>query len=135
MRIMKNYFGGDGLRVVEKDAQGHASRTWPIDFLVYGALAEIFGRETGFNKGMGGSMHAFFPPFGIMPNNAIVGGSGDISVGAALFKQVNHKPGIVICQHRRRLAGLRPGLGRPSASPRWTSSSSSGTKPTAAACP
>ena len=32
-----------------------------------------------------------------MPNNAIVGGSGDISVGAALFKHVNHKPGIVIC--------------------------------------
>ena len=67
-----------------------------IDFLVYGALAEIFGREAGFNKGMGGSMHAFFPPFGIYPNNAIVGGSGDISVGAALFKHVNQKPGIVI---------------------------------------
>ena len=41
-------------------------------------------------------MHAFFPPFGVMPNNAIVGGSGDIAVGAALFKKVNHKPGIVI---------------------------------------
>ena len=65
-------------------------------FVLYGTLAEIFGREYGFNKGMGGSMHAFFPPFGVMPNNAIVGGSGDISVGAALFKRINRRPGIVI---------------------------------------
>ncbi len=52
--------------------------------------------RAGFNKGMGGSMHAFFPPFGIMPNNAIVGGSADIATGSALFKRVNRKPGIVI---------------------------------------
>jgi len=96
MDIMKNYFGGDCLRVVEKDASGSV-KDLAIDFLIYGALAEIFGREAGFNKGMGGSMHAFFPPFGIYPNNAIVGGSGDISVGAALFKHINRKPGIVIC--------------------------------------
>jgi 2-oxoisovalerate dehydrogenase E1 component len=41
-------------------------------------------------------MHAFFPPFGVYPNNAIVGGSGDIAVGAALFKKANNKPGIVV---------------------------------------
>jgi 2-oxoisovalerate dehydrogenase E1 component len=41
-------------------------------------------------------MHAFFTPFGVMPNNAIVGGSADIATGAALFKRVNKKPGIVI---------------------------------------
>jgi 2-oxoisovalerate dehydrogenase E1 component len=41
-------------------------------------------------------MHAFFTPFGIYPNNAIVGGSGDIAVGAALYKKVNQKPGIVV---------------------------------------
>ena len=66
------------------------------DFLLYGALAEIFGRENGFNRGLGGSMHAFFPPFGILPNNAIVGGSADIATGAALFKKVNRKNGLVI---------------------------------------
>ena len=33
-------------------------------FLLSGVLAEIFMRELGFNKGMGGSMHAFFTPFG-----------------------------------------------------------------------
>ncbi|NMC54270.1 MAG: dehydrogenase, partial [Chloroflexi bacterium] len=67
-----------------------------ITYLLYGALAEIFGRETGFNKGMGGSMHTFFPPFGVMPNNAIVGGSADIATGAALYKRANRKPGVVI---------------------------------------
>jgi 2-oxoisovalerate dehydrogenase E1 component len=41
-------------------------------------------------------MHAFFAPFGSMPNNAIVGGSADVAVGAALYKRVNRKPGIVI---------------------------------------
>jgi len=41
-------------------------------------------------------MHAFFTPFGVYPNNAIVGGSGDIAVGAALFKKVNRKPGLVV---------------------------------------
>jgi len=37
-------------------------------------------------------MHAFFLPFGSMPNNAIVGGSADIALGSALFKRINKKP-------------------------------------------
>jgi 2-oxoisovalerate dehydrogenase E1 component len=41
-------------------------------------------------------MHAFFPPFGVMPNNAIVGGSAPIAAGAALYKRINRRPGIVI---------------------------------------
>jgi 2-oxoisovalerate dehydrogenase E1 component len=93
--IMSGYFGGQCLGVVEDGAAGTV-RDLAIDFLLYGALAEIFGREAGFNKGMGGSMHVFFPPFGIYPNNAIVGGSGDIAVGAALFKKVNRRSGLVI---------------------------------------
>mgnify|MGYP000117907362 CR=1 FL=1 len=107
MKIMEDYFNGMCLRVVEKAFSGSV-KDLAIDYLLYGALAEIFGRETGFNKGMGGSMHAFFPPFGIYPNNAIVGGSGDISVGAALFKKVNHKPGIVICNIGDAAAGCGP---------------------------
>ena len=79
-----------------------------IDFLIYGALAEIFAKDYGFNRGLGGSMHAFFPPFGIMPNNAIVGGSGDISVGAALFKHINKRPGIVIANIGDASAGCGP---------------------------
>ena len=94
--IMETYFGGSALKVVEKGFHGDI-RDLSIRFLVYGALAEIFARENGFNKGLGGSMHAFFTPFGIYPNNAIVGGSGDIAVGAALFKKINRKKGIVVC--------------------------------------
>ena len=93
--IMETYLDGAPLRVVEKFE--HASvRDLAIDYVLYGTLAEIFGRANGFNKGMGGSMHAFFPPFGVMPNNAIVGGSADIATGSALFKRINRRPGIVI---------------------------------------
>jgi 2-oxoisovalerate dehydrogenase E1 component len=94
--IMKTYFRGGALKVVEKGYMGSVKEL-AKHFLLYGALAEIFARENGFNKGLGGSMHAFFTPFGIYPNNAIVGGSGDISVGAALYKKINRKPGIVVC--------------------------------------
>ena len=94
--IMRTYDGGAALKVIEKDADTSSVKALAVDFLLYGTLAEIFGRAAGFNRGMGGSMHAFFTPFGVYPNNAIVGGSADISVGAALFKRVNRKPGIVI---------------------------------------
>ena len=96
LEIMRSYDHGSVLRVVEKDAAADTVQGLAIDFLLYGTLAEIFGRETGFNKGMGGSMHAFFTPFGVFPNNAIVGGSADIATGAALYKRVNQKKGIVI---------------------------------------
>jgi 2-oxoisovalerate dehydrogenase E1 component len=95
LEIMEGYRDGAILRPVEKgyggDVRGLAER-----FFVYGAYSEIFARETGFNRGLGGSMHAFFTPFGIYPNNAIVGGSGSMAPGAALYKRVNRKPGIVV---------------------------------------
>jgi 2-oxoisovalerate dehydrogenase E1 component len=94
---MKSYFDGSILKIVEgKQKNANDVKELAIDFLVYGTLAEIFARETGFHKGLGGSMHAFFTPFGIYPNNAIVGGSAGIAMGAALFKKVNQKNGIVI---------------------------------------
>ncbi len=93
--IMETFFDGTVLNVVKKGFVGTVKELGRR-FLIYGTLAEIFARETGFNKGLGGSMHAFFTPFGVYPNNAIVGGSGDISVGAALYKKINRKPGMVI---------------------------------------
>lgn len=111
--IMEDYFGGAALRIIEQhdpdwtplSLEGKNKKTvfasdeeeeQGIDFLLYGLLGEIFGREYGFNKGMGGSMHAFFCPFGIFPNNAIVGGSADIATGAALYKKIHRKPGIIV---------------------------------------
>lgn len=93
--IMESFFDGATLNVV-KDGSQEDVKDLAEDFVLYGTLAEIFARQTGINKGLGGSMHAFFIPFGSMPNNALVGGSGDVSVGSALFKLINRKPGIVI---------------------------------------
>jgi 2-oxoisovalerate dehydrogenase E1 component len=113
--IMKGYNDGLTLKVVESAVPStqsiqstQSTKSVAEEFLIYGALAEIFGREAGLNKGMGGSMHAFFTPFGVYPNNAIVGGSADISVGAALFKHVNKAPGLVICNIGDAAAGCGP---------------------------
>ena len=98
MDVMEHFFDGAILRVIEgKQEHPGNVKELAIDFLLYGALAEIFARTTGFNRGLGGSMHAFFTPFGIYPNNAIVGGSGTISLGAALYKRINQKEGVVVC--------------------------------------
>ena len=95
-KIMNEFWDGATLNVAKRAYKGNNTKELGIRFLLYGALAEIFARTTGFNKGLGGSMHTFFTPFGIYPNNAIVGGSGSIAVGAALYKKVNRKPGLVV---------------------------------------
>ncbi len=95
MAIMRAYREGAVLGPVEERYSGSV-RDLATRFFIYGAYSELFARETGFNRGLGGSMHAFFAPFGIYPNNAIVGGSGSIAPGAALYKRVNRRPGIVI---------------------------------------
>ena len=97
MDIMENFLGGKTLRSVEKLGPTKDVKELAIRFIVYGALSEVFARETGFHNGMGGSMHAFFLPFGVYPNNALVGGSATISTGAALYKKCNEKNGIVVC--------------------------------------
>ncbi len=109
--IMKEFLGGNILKVVEgkQEKQGDVKEL-AIDFLLYGALAEIFARTTGFNKGLGGSMHAFFIPFGIFPNNAIVGGAAPVALGAALYKRSNHKKGIVIANSGDGALGRGPVL-------------------------
>lgn len=96
-KVMEDFFGGATLKVVEQHCKCSNVKDLARHFLIYGAYAEIFARVTGFNKGWGGSMHCFFTPFGIYPNNAIVGGSGPVAPGAALFKLVNDKKGIVLC--------------------------------------
>ncbi len=93
--IMRGFLDGETLRVAEKIPYANL-RDLGENFVLYGTLAEIFARKAGFNRGLGGSMHAFFTPFGSMPNNAIVGGSADIAVGSALYKRINRRPGIVV---------------------------------------
>ena len=93
--VMESFLEGETLRAAER-VPHQSLRELAEGFVLYGTLAEIFARRDGFNRGLGGSMHAFFTPLGSMPNNAIVGGSADIATGAALFKRINRKPGIVI---------------------------------------
>ena len=43
-----------------------------------------------------------------MPNNAIVGGSAPIATGAALYKRINRKPGIVVANVGDAALGCGP---------------------------
>ncbi len=108
MRIMRDFLGGETLRIVEANIKADNVKELAIYFLLYGAIAEIFARKTGFHLGLGGSMHAFFLPFGIYPNNAIVGGSAPIATGAALFKKCNLKGGVVVANAGDGSVGCGP---------------------------
>ncbi len=105
--IMEEYLGGEILRVIEREP-APSVKELAVDYLIYGLLAEVFGRATGFNRGLGGSMHAFFPPFGVYPNNALVGGSADIAVGSALHKKVQRRPGVAIANIGDASTGCGP---------------------------
>ena len=96
LKIMEEYHGGVQYRVIRehfdiKDVK-HLARV----FFLYGIMTEIFAKNIGFGHGLGGSMHAFFVPFGIYPNNAIVGASACTATGAALYKKCNQRDGIVV---------------------------------------
>ncbi len=95
--IMKGFRGGALLGNTEKfSKRARDVRSLALDFLLYGFMCELFGREIGFTGGLGNSMHVFFIPFGVYPNNAIVGGSGGIGAGAALYKKLSGGKGIVV---------------------------------------
>ncbi|HCX65370.1 MAG TPA: dehydrogenase, partial [Eubacteriaceae bacterium] len=95
LQIMKESGEGAQLKVVEEGFDGSVKEL-AKRFYMYGITAEIFGRKNGFAQGLGNSMHAFFIPFGVYPNNAIVGGSAPVALGAAMFKKINQKAGMVI---------------------------------------
>ncbi|WP_027527408.1 thiamine pyrophosphate-dependent enzyme [Bradyrhizobium sp. Ec3.3] len=106
--IMETHEQGALLRTVEKQLQGTSATETAENFLLLGLLAEIFMRSTGFNRGMGGSMHAFFLPFGVYPNNAIVGASAGIATGAALQKKLARTGGITVANGGDGSAGCGP---------------------------
>ena len=54
-KVMEEFWGGATLAVAGKGFEGPVKELG-IRFLIYGAIAEIFARTTGFNKGLGGSM-------------------------------------------------------------------------------
>lgn len=51
-------------------------------------FAELYGRETGFNRGLGGSMHIMDFELGVLGANGIVGAGIPIAAGAGLSIQL-----------------------------------------------
>ncbi len=96
LEIMKSYNNGVNYETVKKHSTAKNTKDLAKDFFMYGIMCELFAKDCGFSRGLGGSMHAFFLPFGIFPNNAIVGGSGPIATGVALYKKCNQKGGVVV---------------------------------------
>ncbi|GGD98592.1 pyruvate dehydrogenase E1 subunit beta [Aureimonas endophytica] len=105
--IMEGHEKGALLKAVETHIGGEG-KALGENFLLFGLLAEIFMRGNGFNGGMGGSMHAFFLPFGAYPNNAIVGASAGIATGAALRRKLAGEPGITVANAGDGSTGCGP---------------------------
>ena len=108
VQIMEEHQNGALLRTVEKHLKNPSAAARAENFLLFGLLSEIFMRASGFNGGMGGSMHAFFPPFGAYPNNAIVGASAGIATGAALRKKLSGEGGIAVANSGDGSTGCGP---------------------------
>ncbi len=60
-------------------------------------FAEFFGKDTGYCRGRGGSMHIADVAGGNLGANGIVGGGIPIAVGAALALKQTRKPNVVVC--------------------------------------
>lgn len=60
-------------------------------------MAELYGKETGYCKGKGGSMHIADVDLGILGANGIVGGGPPIAAGAALAIKYQGGDGVVVC--------------------------------------
>jgi pyruvate dehydrogenase E1 component alpha subunit len=61
------------------------------------AMAELFGRATGFNRGKGGSMHIADFSVGMLGANGVVADGMPIAVGAAHALKIKAVPNIVCC--------------------------------------
>lgn len=60
-------------------------------------MAELLGRETGYSKGRGGSMHLFHIEGGLLGGNGIVGGGLPIALGAAFSAQYRGTGQVTLC--------------------------------------
>lgn len=61
------------------------------------ALAELFGKETGYCKGKGGSMHIVDVDLGILGANGIVGAGIPIAAGSALASRILGDKHVTLC--------------------------------------
>lgn len=61
------------------------------------AMAELFGKKSGFCKGKGGSMHLVDKTVGLMGTTAIVGAGIPIATGAAFSSQLRGTDQVTVC--------------------------------------
>jgi TPP-dependent pyruvate/acetoin dehydrogenase alpha subunit len=80
------------LKKTDRVFGGHRSHSHLLalnsDF--YKLFAEVLGKETGFSKGMGGSMHLFDQSNGFYGSTPIVAGTVSLAVGAALAAKMQN---------------------------------------------
>ena len=60
-------------------------------------MAELYGREDGYCKGKGGSMHIADFAIGMLGANGIVAGGISIITGAGLAQQLDGNGGVAVC--------------------------------------
>ena len=60
-------------------------------------MAELFGKETGYCRGRGGSMHIVDVGLGILGANGIVGAGTQIAAGAGLSAKFRKSGQVVVC--------------------------------------
>lgn len=60
-------------------------------------MAELYGKEAGYNKGKGGSMHIADSEIGFLGANGIVGGGIPLATGAGLSAQYLNDGKIAVC--------------------------------------
>ena len=61
---------------------------------IYKLFSEVLGKDTGFSKGMGGSMHLFDQQNGFYGSTPIVAGTVSLAVGAALAAKMQNSKDI-----------------------------------------
>ena len=73
---------------------GHCLAKGAVPHLMF---AELLGKEAGYCKGKGGSMHIADPATGNLGANAIVGGGTTLATGAAYASKVLGQDRVAVC--------------------------------------
>ncbi len=88
-------FGSDSSGVLAQDRAELLEAA--LEEHVYRTIAELFGKEDGYCRGRGGSMHIADFSVGHLGANAIVGGGVPIATGAALGLRYQRGDAVVCC--------------------------------------
>ena len=103
LRSWRSFFGGEILKADRRQARRQGRRQGAGDGLLAlrRSWQSCLPRTTGFNRGLGGSMHAFFLPFGIYPEQRHRGRlRADRHRASRSTRRCNQKKGMVVCQRR-----------------------------------